>query len=358
MKRIIELDLLRILALIFVIFHHSTWWFVDKFPSASHYLKFFYLGDLGVSFFIILSGCALTISGAKSDSSLNFYKKRFLSILPPYWIAYLLVAILIFCINGSFFNEFHLRTFLPTVFGMDGWLGTAGYKTYYLVGEWFTGFILLVYAIAPIVIYLVKKKPFLSIIFFTAISYLSIHFNSEFVQIFTVWSHNAFWNPTSRLAEFSVGILLGLLILNNKLFEKSFVFLTLSGIATGILLYFSEKFYDGLKYLFYIALFIFLLTLFNFLKQAFSSAIKIKEVAKEFIPVISFFSSLSFLAFLFHHQLILLIMQRIPGGENSSAPLVSYGLLVCATFCLSYALAHFALPLVLKLKQITKRIIF
>lgn len=41
MKRIVELDILRVLALLFVVFHHATWWFVDKYPGAREKLSFF-----------------------------------------------------------------------------------------------------------------------------------------------------------------------------------------------------------------------------------------------------------------------------------------------------------------------------
>lgn len=355
MKRIIELDVLRVLALLFVIFHHTTWWFVDRYPVFIKDLDFFYLGDLGVSFFIILSGCALTLSGNKNYSLSTFYKKRFLSIIPSYWVAYLVITILLFIINGTFFQDFQLKKFAVTLFGLDGWLGTAGFNTYYRVGEWFTGFILLVYAIAPLVIFLVRKKPTISVIVFTIVSYLSIHFNDVVVHFFRVWSHNPFWNPTARLAEFSVGVLLGLLILNNKIINQRFYFLFFSGIAAGLLLFLAHRYYDGLRYLYYISLFIFLFVAFNLVRTSLSHHCRLKNVLKEFIPALTFFSSLSFLAFLYHHQLILLLIQRLPIG--SSQNVTTYGFLICSVFCLSYFLAYVSLPLVNEVKRISKSIL-
>ncbi len=364
MKRIVELDILRVLALLFVVFHHATWWFVDKYPGAREKLSFFFLGDLGVSFFIILSGCALTISGSKSCSFSTFYKKRFLSIIPSYWIAYLLVTVLLFSINGTFLQDFKLKKFLATFFAMDGWLSTAGFSTYYRVGEWFTGFILLIYAIAPLVISLVKKRPFLSIVFFTFISYLSIHYNDTIISSIKVWSRNPYWNPTARLAEFSIGVFLGLLILNNKIFKNCFALLFLSSLTSGVLLYLSNKYYYGLRLLFYVSLFISLLLIFNLIKNALSNSPKTKIIFKEFIPALTFCSSLSFLAFLFHHQITLLLMARLPPPSSSSGTsgagvnLISYGVLVCSILCLSYTLAYFSLPLVNEIKRIAKRVLF
>lgn len=325
-------------------------------------IKFFFLGDLGVSFFIILSGCALTISGSRNYSLSTFYKKRFLSIIPSYWVAYLLITVLLFCINGTFFQDFKLKKFLATFFAMDGWLSTAGFNTYYRIGEWFTGFILLVYAIAPLVIFLVKKKPFLSIAFFTFISYLSVHYNDVIINAIKVWSHIPFWNPPARLAEFSVGILLGLLILNNKIFNQRFLYLFLSSVSAALLLYLSNKYYDGLRFLFYISLFIFLLLSFNFIKNILYNSSPLRNIFKEFVPALTFFSSLSFLAFLFHHQIILLLVAKLPLPNSSTkgadVNLISYGFLVCSVFCLSYALAYFSLPLVNEVKRISKTVLF
>ena len=359
MKRILELDVLRVLALIFVIFQHATWWFVDRYPEFRSSLNFLFLGDLGVSFFIILSGCALTLSGSRNYSVATFYKKRFLSIIPSYWVAYLLVTILLFSINGSFFADFKLKKVLATIFAMDGWLSSAGFQTYYRIGEWFTGFILLVYAVAPFIIFLVKKKPFTTILILTIISYLSVHFNDALVNTLRYWSHFPYCNPTARLAEFSIGVLLGLMILDNKFFNQRICFFLLSGLGSGLLLLMANK-YDGLRFVFYTSFFIFLLLALNLIKVLINSSNNVKKILKEFIPSLTFFSSLSFLAFLYHHQIILLLVQRLPlpGNTSQGVNFISYGLLVFATFCLSYILAYFSLPIVNEVKGIAKSFMF
>jgi peptidoglycan/LPS O-acetylase OafA/YrhL len=94
-----ELDVIRGLAILMVVFYHGFYWGLDL----SHYprmvqilLSGFWLGRLGVSLFFVLSG--FLISGilldsiARRDYYSRFYIRRGLRILPAYGLTILVLA--------------------------------------------------------------------------------------------------------------------------------------------------------------------------------------------------------------------------------------------------------------------------
>ena len=78
--RIFFLDVIRTVAIIFIIlYHYLCAWQLVTIKTVT--VKFGFLGALGVSLFLILSGASLCTSTQKAFSIVTFYKKRFLSIL-------------------------------------------------------------------------------------------------------------------------------------------------------------------------------------------------------------------------------------------------------------------------------------
>ena len=229
-KRIVELDIIRVISLLLIVLFHTTYWFKNTLPSASEKYSYFMWGDLGVSFFIILSGCVLTLTNSKfcdhfsfRKDILTFYKKRIVAILPSFWVAYFITNIFLFVLLSDFFPNLDLGYFLFSLLGLDGFVSTMNVRPiYYRVGEWFTGFILALYLIAPFLIWIlirsshseslkraevVKKISFIA--FIVLLSFISIYFSPLISKYFKFWSTNPFWNPTSRIAEFCLGIIFG-----------------------------------------------------------------------------------------------------------------------------------------------------
>ena len=121
-----------------------------------------YLGDLGVSLFFILSGAAMFRTYGGREISLGaFYRKRFLSLYPMFWLAWFAAAsISLLYYRGMAAGD--MGAALSTLLGTDGYMMALGYSSlsvFYQVGEWYLGCIVLIYLLMPILLWGVKKYP-------------------------------------------------------------------------------------------------------------------------------------------------------------------------------------------------------
>lgn len=117
-----------------------------------------YIGDFGVTLFFIISGAALMLTYGDKLDLVPFYKKRFLSIYPMFWMAYAIAFLFEFYTRGVPAGIPHCNMLL-SVIGFDGLALSAGVPTYYLLGEWFLGFIVLFYLIFPLLRYTFVRWP-------------------------------------------------------------------------------------------------------------------------------------------------------------------------------------------------------
>lgn len=159
--RLFYLDLVRALATFLIVLTH----FNNPFLTDGRYLLTnqpfgLYVGDLGVSLFLIISGAALAYTYRRLIDLRSFYWKRFKGIYPMFWIAWLLGTIYFFIVQGGVpLNAAPARSMIWTVLGIDGWVGMFGVQTAYLLGEWFLGFIILFYLVFPGLLFLVERFP-------------------------------------------------------------------------------------------------------------------------------------------------------------------------------------------------------
>ena len=318
-ERIMALDMIRVSALFCVIVFHAGVHFSEKYPEF-FFPSYLHLGNLGVSLFIVLSGFSLFLNN-KNESIVHFYKKRFMAIYPFYWIAYLTISMLIFLVYQRISLEpYH---FIYSVLGLDGFL-LANIQTQYLVGEWYVGFILLLYIVTPFVFKLLNKS-YKYIFVFLAISLISIYFGPILKGHFLLWNPIVMRNPTSRIFEFSFGALLCILLYRNNI-NKLYLFIpSMICIAASVCIFRNSLVETSIKSIpFYISTFIVLYTVTN--------TMKFKQGINEFI---CFLSKYSFLAFLYHHQIILfLILNMTSYNKHAYFSCVIYSII------LSYALAY------------------
>lgn len=162
-KRLFYLDFIRVLSVFIIILTH----FINPYLASSGLRLInvpfgIYIGSLGVSLFLMISGTALTITYRRPLSLRRFYKKRFLSIYPMFWMAWLLGTLLTFLMYGWWINRGPAWSFLLTFSAMDGLARALGAPTMYLLGEWFLGFIVLFYAIFPLLLWGVQKHPYIT----------------------------------------------------------------------------------------------------------------------------------------------------------------------------------------------------
>ena len=160
--RIFYLDLIRALATLLIVLTHFNFHLRDH--GGGYVLTFepfgIYVGALGVSLFLIISGAALTLTYRRPINLKRFYWKRFLNIYPMFWTAWVLGTLYYFIIyNGRPPNAAPARSFIFTLLGIDGLAVNFHFRTMYLLGEWFLGFILLYYVVFPLLLWAIDRFP-------------------------------------------------------------------------------------------------------------------------------------------------------------------------------------------------------
>lgn len=110
------------------------------------------LGSLAVGFFFMLSGALAARTLSRDDfSALGYVRHRLFRLLPPFWIAWILSCVWSLA-NGSAFFRVPAWRFVLTIFGLDGYvLSSTGIATFYNVGEWFYGALVIVTLLWPAV---------------------------------------------------------------------------------------------------------------------------------------------------------------------------------------------------------------
>ena len=328
--RLFYLDWIRAIAAILIVVTHfnnpyleSTRFFVNR-PFG------IYIGGLGVSLFLIISGAALMYNyGDRESLDLRtFYTKRAKTLYPMFWVAFVVANILLFIRNnGYIFVPRHKITAIFSLFGMDGYAAAFGVGTFYVLGEWFLGFIILFYIVFPLLRVGVNKMPIATLCIVLALYAATVAFFT-FYQIPRVPSDILL---TTRLPELVFGMIFVKFIkkVPHWLAAISFVILALQQL-THILK-------DNIA--------VTVVGIFAFLLLSY-----IGELVKSFKPLSActkFISAYSYPIFLVHHVLIMQVFTVIyPVWLNRWQ---AYGLLI----------AEFAVILVLSviLKRFTNLIV-
>ena len=166
-ERLFYLDFVRAIAAVSIVLTHYNacyiWIWQESKVVLTSDIGGLYIGDWGVSLFIIISGAALMYVYEKKCDIKTFFKKRFLSIYPMFWIAYVVYLGYYLLMNRSLpgGGTVPLWKFVFSVIGFDGILVANGVQTFYLLGEWFLGIIVLIYILFPILRWFANEKPFL-----------------------------------------------------------------------------------------------------------------------------------------------------------------------------------------------------
>ena len=180
---------LKGLAILLILFSHIGYFLVTDhsflFPLSG-------MSGIGVDIFLFLSGLGLTASMFRKPlSTLEFYKKNFLKLFVPFWLAlfsFLLIDFFVFNI------DYPWQFVTKAIFGI---FTTADLYKDVNSPFWYFTFILFYYLLYPVLFS--KKRPWLSAIVIYAISYIILIFN------FPVISGVAFFYNLHILA-FPLGI--------------------------------------------------------------------------------------------------------------------------------------------------------
>ena len=201
-ERILSLDFIRAVCTLGIIANHfsqaSGNAFLKRILSSFPWGK----GNVGyvlVTVFFMLSGAALYYSNARPESLKKFYIKRWKAIFPSFYIAYILWMIAYIRLNRSFFTKRSPLTLIFSVFGMDGYL-RAALPTWYILGEWFLGAIVLCYLLYPLLARGMEKNEIITCLI--AAGLFAATLNWEMLN------QNPFRNIFSCLVSFTAGMIL------------------------------------------------------------------------------------------------------------------------------------------------------
>lgn len=319
-ERLFYLDFVRAIAAMSIILIHYNAIFlyagVDYLNNVVLTTSAFnvYLGNWGVSLFFIISGCSLMYVYDGKFEYKTFYKKRFLSIYPMFWIAYILAFMLLFIVHRGMFMAAPKWTIILTILGFDGYFA-GDFPTFYILGEWFLGCIILLYILFPLLRYLILRRPKLTLAM-SIIIYI----------LFILFYHGTF-APAKivfiRLPEFLFGMYFVKYI---KKVSLRTLLISLLILLINILV--KPTINDSLQTTYIgIATFLVLVYLSDFLKN------------KMICTISNFLSKYSYAIFLVHHVIITIIMGYVGlNNMNLFKSYATFGLCLFLIFICAYLL--------------------
>lgn len=149
-KRIVELDILRSVAIIIVVLYHYTTRYSKLYGFES--INWFKYGNLGVELFFMLSGYFIYDSVTKSANIIDFCKKRLVRLYPTYW-ACLIITFCTVSLFGLPGREVSLNHFLVNFTMLQYGLGIPDVDGVY----WSLFYELMFYALIAICFNLFQK---------------------------------------------------------------------------------------------------------------------------------------------------------------------------------------------------------
>ncbi len=128
-----------------------------------------HIATSAVALFFMISGASLMLSSRKEKTFRvgQYFKKRVLRILIPYYVASFL-TFMVLC-HGHIPETIRKWKLIFNLFAMDGYATVLGLDVLYLiVGEWFMGCLVILYVLFPLLRALVVRFPAATLIAATA----------------------------------------------------------------------------------------------------------------------------------------------------------------------------------------------
>ena len=163
-ERLFYLDFIRVISSILILIYHF-YKFLEYFNIDGIDRIFYYTingteeGAVtlnGLASFFIISGVALMYRYSEKINYKEYAIKRFKTIYPMFWIAYILVYLYDYFIMKRTYG-LPLYKFLLTIVGIDGYFIYLS-PNFYKVGEWFLGAMIFLYILFPLFRKIIKKS--------------------------------------------------------------------------------------------------------------------------------------------------------------------------------------------------------
>jgi len=330
---------IRLISFFAVVLFHFNMAIVQFHPDSMLLGKLSYLnqtvGDIAISLFIITSGFSLEMSTRGQFELRKYFAKRIISIYPAFWVCYLLVGAFLFLTSGHLTGDNHHWKLLLSITGLDGFF-LYKMQNYYLVGEWYTGYMLLTYLLFPFLLIGMRFNMAM-----TAVSVLAIfavlYFNYN--KFFDVYIN---CNPLMRLPDFMFGMIYSKYIYSNR---KSFY---TSGITGALILVCLVTMFQSLPSQVYML--IFGCCIYSVLAVIFDLFKNVTPLTKN----TSHLAGLTFIAFLLHHQIIYFLFGKLDYSVMTDIEAWYFFFVICF---LSLALASLLKPIIGRVEQAMKKVL-
>lgn len=310
-KRLIELDIFRGIAIVSIILYHFTYSFNYLYGNLVDAVLLFRWGYLGVQLFFILGGFSVGYSLKNAVTPFNFLIDRFTRLFPSYWVS----IIIIYLITSQFFlpgRSVTFSHFLVNFTMLQHWLGIPDVDGAY----WILPVFLVFYFFIMIVLFL-KKIAHLKLI-------------------------GLFW------------IILGLIIwklpvFNQSIFQSFFLFFKYAHLFVAGIMFWEIFFKKANKFTHWLIFISFgaQLMLFNFIESlavlAFYLLMYLFSYKKlslpPFLKIFSYLGLISFQIYLIHQNIGYIIMLQLVKFDLPLIIIVTIPIIV--TFCLAGIIYRF-----------------
>ncbi|MEG2769520.1 MAG: acyltransferase [Oscillospiraceae bacterium] len=335
-KRLPGLDLIRIVAAIFICAYHFGVECLTAgiaVPPQLISVGVMNFGEIGVWLFFLLSGSALSWQWRDKWNLKDYISRRITSIFPMFWVGFCALFLYGEVLHGNNATLPKWRLIF-SVIGLDGYLLPL-IDTFYKIGEWYLGCIIIIYIIFPLIRYMLQTKK-------RAIICCGI-----MGVLWLVWGYICPLPFTTQhtvlgcLPMFFIGVLWG------KFYSKQTdIILFLLGVVGFIFSFLAQPFKIFPSYFcgafLSIVIFFILLKLGNILPTAVANVLKV--VQKQCYGV-----------FLIHHVTLILVI--IPLMKRFALPnFVWWTGFILLSFCLAICLYFVSLPLTKGLKWLFDKI--
>ena len=325
-KRDTGIDLIRVVSALGIVLHHYSRELAVQQVNTPHLFGGDYatgnFGWLFVTVFFMISGMSLfaNYSSIGIKEVLPFYKKRWLSIFPSFYFVWMYLYIGNVLTLGKFLYGGKIYCFIWTILGVDGYVNRV-YPTYYLIGEWFLGAIIILYILYPLVLKLLTIKK------------LWIVFSLLLVVLFELENHFA-WGiqtgPFRGIFSCLLSFCIGMLLMKEKKILKNKILWGVSIVGSILLLAFPITILDANITVHILGLFL-TVALYN-LGCCFENVKFVNEK-------MAFIAKLSYPIFLIHHVVIYKVGPNLKEKDlNVFQYFFFYVLIVVLVFALAWAL--------------------
>lgn len=306
-KRIIGLDILRDIGVIFIFLYHFFIEYINLahgtdpiMPSVNYFANIW--ARPASLFLFIISGYALMYNHEDELTTKEYYIRRFKGLFIPFYIAYTIMFLAYFAVNNvAAGSTSPLYTFVFTIIGVDAMVQEmSGGLGFYLIGEWFMSCIVFCYIFFPLFAKAVKKFKYVLLVVLALWSgFMLFVFNPFGMQV----EHN----PLFVLLYFYVGMLLYELVGQKQISKNIRIICTVISVAIFVYLLlagYTAIFSVVLNQPFEIVCVIWSLAMFLAIRD-----VKI-DSEKRIYRVITYISGISWNIILVHHMIIILLFKH------------------------------------------------